>query len=128
MTAMLPGRIQTVIPFAHPQPVMTATPIDFCADRRPAMHPIPDSAGMIPPDPQPGAGPDLIRSHALIPAALNERLKAMARAQGRTADVVIGELVVKAAEDVERWEAEQEAARLRERFGERWLQVLQEVA
>lgn len=91
------------------------------------MHPIPTPDGFLPPDPPP-AEPVLIRAYVLIPNTLNERLKAMARAQGRAADVVIGELVMKAAEDVERWEAEQEAIRLRERFGERWLQVLQEVA
>lgn len=68
----------------------------------------------------------LIRAHALIPTELNERLKAMARKQGRNADQLIGELLEKSAAEVDRWEAEQEVARLRERFGDNWLEVLRE--
>ena len=68
----------------------------------------------------------LIRAHALIPTELNERFKAMARKQGRNADQLIGELLEKSAAEVDRWEAEQEVARLRERFGENWLEVLRD--
>lgn len=66
----------------------------------------------------------LIRVHGQIPIALNERLKAMARAQGRNADELIGDLIQQCTADVDRWEAEQEVARLRERFGDDWLDTL----
>jgi predicted DNA-binding protein len=68
----------------------------------------------------------LIRAHGIIPIELNERLKAMARKQGRNADQLIGELLEKSAADVDRWEAEQEVLRLRERFGSKWLDVLRQ--
>jgi predicted DNA-binding protein len=68
----------------------------------------------------------LIRAHGLIPIELNERLKAMARKQGRNADDLIGELLQKSAADVDRWEAEQEVKRLRDRFGDAWLDVLRQ--
>lgn len=66
----------------------------------------------------------LIRTHGLIPIAYNERIKALARQQGRTADVLIGELIVRSADEVERLELEQEAAKLRERLGDNWLERL----
>ena len=66
----------------------------------------------------------LIRVHGQIPIVLNERLKAMARAQGRNADELIGDLIQQCTADVDRWEAEQEVQRLRDRFGDAWLEVL----
>ena len=68
----------------------------------------------------------LIRAAGIIPIELNERLKAMARKQGRNADELIGELLQKSASDVDRWEAEQEVKRLRDRFGDAWLDVLRQ--
>jgi predicted DNA-binding protein len=68
----------------------------------------------------------MIRAHGIIPIELNERLKAMARKQGRNADQLIGELLEKSAADVDRWEAEQEVIRLRERFGAKWIDVLRQ--
>lgn len=66
----------------------------------------------------------LIRSHGIIPIELNERLKQMARAQGRNADWLIGELIQSATADIEKWEAQQAAAHLRQQFGDRWLEIL----
>ena len=45
----------------------------------------------------------LIRAHGIIPTKLNDRLKAMARAQGRNADQLIGELIQRSASEVDRW-------------------------
>ena len=70
----------------------------------------------------------MIRATGLIPASLNERLKLMARKQGRNADQLIGEMIQRSAGDVDRWEAEQEAARLRERFGDNWIELLKAAA
>ena len=69
----------------------------------------------------------LIRVSGVIEITLNERLKALARKQGRTADQLIGELITRSAGEVDRLEAEQEAARLRERFGDRWLDLLKQI-
>lgn len=69
----------------------------------------------------------LIRANGVIDIALNERLKALARKQGRNADQLIGELITRSAGEVDRLEAEQEAVRLRERFGDRWLDLLKQI-
>ena len=70
----------------------------------------------------------LIRVQGIIPIELNERLKGVARRHGRNADDLIGQLVKRAAAQLEEyeaeWEAELEAARLRERFGDNWLEIL----
>lgn len=67
----------------------------------------------------------MIRSSLVIPIEHNERLKAMARKLGKNTDQLIGEMHMQyVAPNVEQWEAKQEAARLRERFGEDWLQLL----
>ena len=68
----------------------------------------------------------LVRSHGIIPIELNERLKAMARKQGRNAEQLSGELIQKCSVELDRLEAEQEVQRLRERFGEAWLDVLRQ--
>lgn len=68
----------------------------------------------------------LVRSSNIIPIELNERFKAMARKQGRNADQFIGELLQKCAIELDRLEAEQEVQRLRERFGDAWLDVLRQ--
>jgi len=66
----------------------------------------------------------LIRSYGIISIDLNNRLKEMARKQGRNVCELIGEMIARSASEVERWEAEQEVARLRERFGNDWMEVL----
>lgn len=69
----------------------------------------------------------LIRSSLIIPIEQNERLKAMARKHGKNTDQLIGELHMEfVASKVDEWEARQEAARLRKRFGDNWLKLLQE--
>lgn len=68
----------------------------------------------------------LIRASGIIPIEYNERLKAMARKQGKNADQLIGELLLELRPVLDQWEARQEAARLRERFGDNWMQLLQQ--
>ena len=68
----------------------------------------------------------LVRAHGLIDIALNDRLKALARKRKCRADQFIGELITRFAGELDRLEAEQEAARLRERFGDQWLELLQQ--
>lgn len=68
----------------------------------------------------------LVRATGSIPVEYNERLKAMARKQGKTADQLIGELLLQMQPMLDHWEAQQEAIRLRERFGDNWMQLLQE--
>lgn len=67
----------------------------------------------------------LVRASGIIPIEFNERLKAMARKQGKTADQLIGELLMELCPVMDQWEAKQEAVRLRERFGDNWIQLLQ---
>jgi hypothetical protein len=62
-----------------------------------------------------------------IPTALNSRLKAMARGQGKHASKLIGELIMKAVAEVDRYEARQAKLQLQQQFGPNWLQMLQEV-
>lgn len=69
----------------------------------------------------------LIRVHGTIPIALNERLKAMARSQGKHASQLIGELIKKSAVEVDKYEAKQAKLQLQQKFGPNWLQMLQEV-
>jgi predicted DNA-binding protein len=70
-------------------------------------------------------GHGLIRSSLIIPIEHNERLKLMARKLGKNTDQLIGELHMEfVASMVDQWEAQQEAIRLRERFGENWLEIL----
>lgn len=70
----------------------------------------------------------LIRSNGIIPIEHNERLKAMARKLGKNTDQLIGELHMQfVAPMVDQWEAQQEAIRLRERFGPQWMQLLANV-
>ena len=68
--------------------------------------------------------PGFIRVSGAIPVELNQRLKATARKQNITADQLIGELIIKSAIELDRWEAEQEVAKLKERFGANWIEVL----
>jgi hypothetical protein len=69
----------------------------------------------------------LIRVHGTIPIALNERLKAMARSQGKHASQLIGEMIHQSAAEVGRYEAKQAKLQLQQQFGPNWLQMLQEV-
>lgn len=68
-----------------------------------------------------------VRAGGSVPAALNDRFKAMARLQGKTADQFIGELLMSLAPQLDHMEAKQEAERLRDRFGDNWLQILNQV-
>lgn len=70
----------------------------------------------------------LVRASGVIPIEYNERLKAMARKQGKTADQLIGELLMELRPVLDQWEAKQEAMRLRERFGDQWMDLLQRVS
>ena len=69
-----------------------------------------------------------VRATGSIPVEYNERLKAMARRQGKTADQLIGEILLEMRPMIDQWEAKQEAARLREKFGPNWMQLLEQVA
>jgi hypothetical protein len=68
----------------------------------------------------------MIRANGIIPIEYNDRLKAMARKQGKNADQLIGELLLEMRPALDKWEAQQEAARLRDRFGDNWMEVLQQ--
>lgn len=68
----------------------------------------------------------LIRASGIIPIKLNERIKAMARKQGRNADQLIGELIESASHIVDQHDATEHAAHLKELLGPNWLQILQE--
>lgn len=70
----------------------------------------------------------MIRTSGSIPVEYNERLKSMARKQGKTADQLIGELLLEMRPVLDQWEARQEAVRLRERFGPDWMQLLEAAA
>ena len=70
---------------------------------------------------------DMVDANASITVEFNERLKAMARKQGKTAKQLIGELLMDTRPVLDKWEAKQEATRLRERFGENWMQLFQQV-
>lgn len=69
----------------------------------------------------------LIRVHGTITIKLNDRLKATARKQGIHATDFIGQLITKSADELDRIEAQLEAERLRERFGDNWIEILQQV-
>lgn len=70
----------------------------------------------------------MIRATGIIPIEYNDRLKATARKQGKNADQLIGELLMELQPMLDKWEAQQEAMRLRERFGPEWMELLQQVA
>lgn len=69
----------------------------------------------------------LIRVHGTIPITLNDRLKAMARSQGKHASLLIGELIQKSAAEVDKYEAKQAKLQLKQQLGPNWLEILQEV-
>lgn len=68
----------------------------------------------------------MIRATGIIPIEYNERLKAMARKQGKNADQLIGELLLEMRPTLDKWEIHQEAVRLREQFGDNWLELFQQ--
>lgn len=69
--------------------------------------------------------PGMIRVYGVIPIALNERFKTMARQQGIHVGQFIGELLVDKGEpELSRLEATQEIARLKHRLGDNWLALL----
>ena len=70
----------------------------------------------------------MIRATGVIPIEYNERLKTMARKQGKNADQLIGELLIEMRATLDKWEAQQEVIRLRERFGDDWRKILDDVA
>jgi hypothetical protein len=67
---------------------------------------------------------EFVRAHAQIPFDLNERLKKMARDQGKTADAFIGELLLTTTDKLDQMVADQERARLRQLLGPKWLELL----
>lgn len=66
----------------------------------------------------------LVRTHCVLPIALNEDIKSIARSQNMNADALIGEYVQQAASKIKNNKAQEEARRLREQFGDSWLEVL----
>lgn len=66
----------------------------------------------------------LIRVHGKISIKFNERIKAMAREQGRNADQLIGELIEASAHIVDQYDAAKHATKLKELLGSNWLQIL----
>lgn len=70
--------------------------------------------------------PKFVRAAGSIPERLNERFKAMARRHDKTAEVFIGEMLMSLESVMDQMEAKIEAQRLREQFGEDWLDILRE--
>lgn len=70
----------------------------------------------------------LIRTQAIIPLELNEDIKSMARIQNMNADILAGEIIQSAARELTKSKARLAANRMREQFGESWLEILSEVA
>lgn len=68
--------------------------------------------------------PGYASARAGIPKELNERLKAAARRQGKTALMYIGEVLMTCAAELDRQEAAEEAKRLKDRFGADWMKIL----
>lgn len=68
----------------------------------------------------------MIRVQGIIEIALNERIKAAARRQGRNADLLVGRFITNGAKDLDKAEIQEEVARLRERFGDEWASILQQ--
>lgn len=65
-----------------------------------------------------------VKISALVPAAVNQQIKAFAKASGKPAAVIAGELIEKSASDLKAWEASTEVERLREKFGPDFLDIL----
>ena len=70
--------------------------------------------------------PKFVRAAGAIPEKLNERFKAMARRHNKTAEVFIGEMLMKLEPMLDKMEAKIEGERLREQFGDNWLNILQQ--
>ena len=69
----------------------------------------------------------LIRVQGVIPVSLNNRIKAEARRSNRKADAVVGDYIQMGAQDMQQAEIREEESRLRERFGDNWMDVFQQV-
>lgn len=69
---------------------------------------------------------DYASARAGIPKELNDRLKAAARRQGKTALIYIGEVLMNCTAELDRIEAQEEAAKLKERFGANWIELLKQ--
>jgi len=66
----------------------------------------------------------LIRIQGIIPIDLNEDLKSIARSRNMNADILVGEIIQEAAAEIRNNKAREAARRLREQFGDGWLEVL----
>ena len=69
--------------------------------------------------------PKFVRAHGSIPEHLNERFKSMARRQDKTAELFIGEMLMRLEPVMDQMEARFETERLRKQFGDNWLSILQ---
>ena len=70
--------------------------------------------------------PKFVRAAGSIPEQLNERFKAMARRHDKTAEVFIGEMLMRLEPVMDQMEARIETERLRRQFGDNWLNILQQ--
>ena len=66
----------------------------------------------------------LIRIQGIIPIDLNKDLKSIARSRNMNADIFVGEIIQKAAVEIRNNKAREAVKRLREQFGDNWLEVL----
>ena len=89
-----------------------ASPVDITDDLAPGLLGLADAQSV------------LVKISALVPAAVNQQIKAFAKASGKPAAVIAGELIEKSAVDLKAWEASTEVERLREKFGPDFLDIL----
>jgi|LakMenEpi03Aug12_release.lakeMendotaPanAssembly.Ray.scaffolds.fasta_scaffold1633403_1 hypothetical protein len=69
----------------------------------------------------------LIRIQGIIPIDLNNDLKSIARSRNMNADILVGEIILEAAVEIRDNKAREAAKRLREQFGDNWLEVLSSI-
>jgi len=69
----------------------------------------------------------LVRVNMILPVSHNNYLKALARKAGKNADLFIGEHYMQLYRASRHEEAIEEAARLKERFGDDWFEILASV-
>ncbi len=70
--------------------------------------------------------PKYVRAAGSIPEQLNERFKVMARRHDKTAEIFIGEMLMRLEPVLDQMEARIETERLRRQFGDNWLSILQQ--
>jgi hypothetical protein len=66
----------------------------------------------------------LVRAKIVLPIHFNERQKSLARKAGKKADEFMGEHYMKLYKASRQEEAIEEAARLKEQFGDDWFEIL----